>query len=336
MLLVLAGDRGYGADLRTKRVARPPGRLALQNARSGADQDRTTACGMNLDPTVTATEPRIERPGEMTPAPPGVGRRRRFALHWELFGCALAGHALVGTDVAAEAEGDDRLVRPGPEGSRWHRCLRCDAWVSIPVPQAPARDAFPAADEIELPLRGRALRDRYVLRLIACERLLHVAVFSIVGVVILVVAANRETLDEDFQLIVRDLRGGHGSIDGTGFVADIGRFITFSDSSLYLLAAAAFGYALLEAVEAVGLWLGKRWAEYLTFAATIVFVPFEILDLTRRVTVLSVLTLLINVAIVAYLLIAKRLFGLRGGHAAILAEHERDGGWDAVGRATPP
>ena len=43
-------------------------------------------------------------------------------------------------------------------------------------------------------------------------------------------------------------------------------------------------YSVLEGVEAVGLWLGKRWAEYLTFVSTIVLVPYEIHELTKSVT----------------------------------------------------
>jgi hypothetical protein len=42
------------------------------------------------------------------------------------------------------------------------------------------------------------------------------------------------------------------------------------------------------------------------------------------------------VAVVVYLLLAKRLFGLRGGAEADRVERERDGGWPAVQRATPP
>jgi hypothetical protein len=48
-----------------------------------------------------------------------------------------------------------------------------------------------------------------------------------------------------------------------------------------------------------------------------------------------VLALVINIAIVAYLLIAKRLFGLRGGGRAEQAEHAADTGWAPIERATP-
>ena len=49
-------------------------------------------------------------------------------------------------------------------------------------------------------------------------------------------------------------------------------------------------YAALEGIEAVGLWLGKRWAEYLTFIATIVFIPYEIDELTKGVSALKLVT----------------------------------------------
>jgi len=45
--------------------------------------------------------------------------------------------------------------------------------------------------------------------------------------------------------------------------------------------------------------------------------------------------LIINLAVVIYLLLAKRLFGLRGGHRAERARRERSSGWGAIERATP-
>ena len=57
--------------------------------------------------------------------------------------------------------------------------------------------------------------------------------------------------------------------------------------------------------------------------ATSVFLPLEVYELSEKVTVLRVGALLLNLAAVAYLLLSKRLFGLRGGHRAYLAEqHE--------------
>ena len=102
-----------------------------------------------------------------------------------------------------------------------------------------------------------------------------------------------------------------------------------------MLGIAVAAYASLEGVEAVGLWTGQRWAEYLTFIATVVFVPYEIYELTKSITALKLVTLIVNVAIVLYLIIAKRLFGVRGGGKAERAEYQRDTGWGAIERATP-
>jgi uncharacterized membrane protein (DUF2068 family) len=85
----------------------------------------------------------------------------------------------------------------------------------------------------------------------------------------------------------------------------------------------------------VGLWFNKRWAEYLTLIATTILVPFEVYELVLGASVFKVITLVINVAIVVYLLLAKRLFGLRGGHRAEIEQRREFGGWSAIERATP-
>jgi hypothetical protein len=51
--------------------------------------------------------------------------------------------------------------------------------------------------------------------------------------------------------------------------------------------------------------------------------------------VLKVVALIVNLAILAYLLFAKRLFGLRGGTAADEALRERDMGWTALAANAP-
>src|SRR5713101_5752703 len=78
-----------------------------------------------------------------------------------------------------------------------------------------------------------------------------------------------------------------------------------SPRRLEIAAAAAAGYAALFAVEGVGLWLRKVWAEYLTIVATASFVPFEIYELTRRFTPIRLGALVVNLAIVAYLVVRR-------------------------------
>jgi uncharacterized membrane protein (DUF2068 family) len=129
--------------------------------------------------------------------------------------------------------------------------------------------------------------------------------------------------------------GGPVASSNHGVVHDLRSLFAISITSLYLVGVAIAGYAVLEGVEAVGLWLGRRWAEYLTFVATIVFVPYEIYELAKSVTALKVVALVLNLAIAVYLLLAKRLFGLRGGGKAERAEYDADVGWTAIERATP-
>jgi uncharacterized membrane protein (DUF2068 family) len=223
-------------------------------------------------------------------------------------------------------------------GLRWYRCLRCDSWVALSPPRDPAAQYPPRREEVMLPLRGRPLRDRYVLRLIALDRVLHFLVLAILAVALILFAHDRAMLNADFTRIVKDLQGGLGGpVNNSkhGIVYDLRRLFTISTTNLYLVAAGVAAYAVLEGTEAVGLWLGRRWAEYLTFVATVVFVPLEIRELTRGVSWLKVLALVINLLIVIYLLFAKRLLGLRGGGKAERAERERDTGWAAIERATP-
>lgn len=269
-------------------------------------------------------------------SPPGADlhRRHRLAVRWELVGCALKSHVLVGTDAATIRSEDDALVRVTGE-QRWHRCLRCDAWVCLPTPTEPRRDHIPPAMHIELPLRGKPLRDRWVLRLIAAERVLHVILFLGAAIAILLFAQNRQLLEADFRAVTEELTK-RASTPGHGLLAEVAKLFTFSSRSLYTVVGIAVAYAALESVEAVGLWFARRWAEYLTLVATVLLLPIEIFALLDRVTVLKLLLFAINVAVALYLLWAKRLFGIRGGGRTEAAERDRDRGWAPVDRATPP
>jgi uncharacterized membrane protein (DUF2068 family) len=181
------------------------------------------------------------------------------------------------------------------------------------------------------------LRDRYVLRLIAFDRFTHVFVLTILAVVLFTFAGHTGTLHRDYNDIMNDLSGGDpGASQARGILGVFGRAFKYTPSHLYKLGIVITAYAALEATEMVGLWFAKRWAEYLTFIATTLLVPYEIYELTKGVTAFKMIAFLINVAVVVYLLLAKRLFGLRGGHAAELARRESLGGWTAIERATLP
>jgi uncharacterized membrane protein (DUF2068 family) len=272
-------------------------------------------------------------------AAPGTEKPRRFRpkLRYELIGCGLHGHEILGTDAAALRPEDELFARQSG-GLRWYRCMRCDSWLALTPPDHPTRKYPPSREEITLPLRGKPLRDRYVLRVIAVERMVHFLVLGGLAAVVFLFAGDRAMLSQDFTSILKDLQGGLGgpvASSNHGIVHDLRSLFAISITSLYLVGVAIAGYAVLEGVEAVGLWLGRRWAEYLTFVATIVFVPYEIYELTKSITALKVVALVLNLAVAVYLLLAKRLFGLRGGGKAERAEYDADVGWTAIERATP-
>ncbi len=81
-------------------------------------------------------------------------------------------------------------------------------------------------------------------------------------------------------------------------------------SNLPMVEALAFLYAGLFVVEGVGLWMARRWAEYLTIVATSSFVPFEVYELFRHATWTRSVALVINLLVVAYLVVkVKRRVG---------------------------
>ena len=59
-------------------------------------------------------------------------------------------------------------------------------------------------------------------------------------------------------------------------------------------------------VEGTGLVLRKRWAEWLTIVVTSSFVPFEAYELVHKPGVGKAVALVVNVAIVVYLIVRVR------------------------------
>jgi uncharacterized membrane protein (DUF2068 family) len=274
-----------------------------------------------------------------SPTLPGTTKPRRFVprFHYELLVCGLRGHALIGTDAAQLRAEDATVARQGADGTRWHRCLRCDSWLPLPAPEAPAREFPPDREDVEVPPRGRALRDKVVLRVIALDRAIHFAVLVIVAAAVFLFAANQASLRAPAYRVLEDLQSGLGGNPSHehGLLFDVRKLFSVDNGTLTKIGIAALAYAVLEGAEAVGLWFQRRWAEYLTFIATGVLLIPEIYELANRLSPLKIVTFVLNLAVVVYLLLAKRLFGLRGGGKAEDAERERDSGWPAVDRATP-
>jgi len=68
------------------------------------------------------------------------------------------------------------------------------------------------------------------------------------------------------------------------------------------ISLATFGYSALALTEGIGLMLEKVWAEYLTLILTISFLPWELYELVRRPDWFRLGLLLINLAVLGYIL----------------------------------
>jgi uncharacterized membrane protein (DUF2068 family) len=77
---------------------------------------------------------------------------------------------------------------------------------------------------------------------------------------------------------------------------------TLDESQLTVVAIVALSYGALFGVEGVGLWMKKRWAEFLTIIATASFLPIEVYELIRRATWQCGATLAVNLFVVGYLI----------------------------------
>jgi len=61
-------------------------------------------------------------------------------------------------------------------------------------------------------------------------------------------------------------------------------------------------YAGLFLVEGTGLWLQRRWGEWATVVITGLLIPLEVYEIFRHPNVLKIVVLVVNVAVVVYLI----------------------------------
>lgn len=239
-------------------------------------------------------------------------------MDFSLWTCAFRGHETYAPD---ETDLADRLHVATPAGESW-RCLRCGDF----VPGEPRRRG-PADDAPEVP-RGRLLRDRIIMRLLAAERVGRALVLILLGVGVLKLRSSQESWkaawDKELPLL-RQLADQVGwDPDHSKLVHWIDEAFSFSPATLAWVAVGIFAYAGIQILEGVGLWLVKRWGEYFAVIATSIFLPLEIYELTEKITFLRVAALLVNLAAIIWLLWSKRLFGLNGGATKYYAEHHTE------------
>ena len=144
---------------------------------------------------------------------------------------------------------------------------------------------------------SRAPEPRFgVLRLIA--------LYKIVKVLLLLLVAYGELRLRDASLVAKLLSWASARPYGLEHRV-VSRLVEWfsglSSSRAEALRLVTLGYAAVFAIEGVGLWLQKRWAEWLTVVITASLVPLETWEMFSRPTVGKLLILLGNVGIVGYL-----------------------------------
>jgi uncharacterized membrane protein (DUF2068 family) len=197
-------------------------------------------------------------------------------VEWSLLDCGRRGHV---TYAPAETDLRAQLSALTPEGQAW-RCLRCGTFVPGPAGGSGPAEAAPT------PLRGKEIRSAIVLRIFAVERFLRAIIFGALAWAVWEFGVSRASLEKAFDKDYPALRALFRQL----------------------------GYDVNH--EGIGLWLEKRWGEYFAMIVTSLGLPYEIYDLTDKITVTRIIFFLINLALVVYLVVTRRLFGVRGGKAA--------------------
>jgi uncharacterized membrane protein (DUF2068 family) len=231
-------------------------------------------------------------------------------VNWNLLICGLTHHV---SYAPAEPEVRARLRTAAPSGEAW-QCLRCATFV--PGPPAGSGPAA-AAPRVR---RDDELRSALILRIFAVERFVRAIIFGFIAYGIWRFKYSRTTIQREFNREYPEVRSllhelGY-NVNGSGLVGLIRHTFTLDQRTLTWLAIGAAAYTVVEILEGIALWGLKRWGEYFAMVATCAGIPYEIYELVAKVTALRMTAFLINVALVVYLVLSKRLFGARGGKKA--------------------
>src|SRR5215472_1518233 len=250
-------------------------------------------------------------------------RARLPDMDWSLLGCGASGHVTFAPDEPALRE---RLSTTAREGPAW-RCLRCGTFViGEPTASGPAE----GAPQVR---RADQVRSALILRIFAVERFLRALVFAALAIAVWRFAVSRLSLEQAYNEALSPLkallRDFGFSVQHSRLLGLLHEAFTANSRTLGYIAIGLAAYAVIEVIEGVGLWLVKRWGEYFAMIVTSLGLPYEIYDLSNKVTVLRVVAFVINLGLVLYLVLTKRLFGVRGGKEAYEAHLRSESIMDA-------
>jgi uncharacterized membrane protein (DUF2068 family) len=136
-----------------------------------------------------------------------------------------------------------------------------------------------------------------MLRLIAVFKLLKASLLIVVGAGILRLIHNDLATELDHWIARLGLDPGNRYVDHLLSKAD-----SISPHQVRDLGLGSLVYAALFMTEGIGLWLLQRWAEWFTVVITASLLPIEVYEIHRHPTAVKILVLIVNVAVVVYLL----------------------------------
>lgn len=141
----------------------------------------------------------------------------------------------------------------------------------------------------------RSHRDHWIVA-IGIFKLLQAALFILLGLgAIRMLHRDLMQVTEHFILAMRFDPEGHF----VNLVMD--KVALIDPHRLKQISAAIFGIAGLDMIEGAGLVLEQVWAEYVTLVLTASFLPWEFFEILRRATWIRGGLILINIAVVIYL-----------------------------------
>lgn len=139
--------------------------------------------------------------------------------------------------------------------------------------------------------------DTTVIRLIAIFKLLKAITLIAIGVGALKLLHRDVFSTLEHWVVVSGIDPGNRWVE-----RGIEKASNLSHAKVRGLGIVSFIYAGLFLTEGIGLWLMKRWAEWFTIIITSSLVPVEIYELYRHPSATKILVLIINIAVVIYLL----------------------------------
>ncbi len=145
------------------------------------------------------------------------------------------------------------------------------------------------------------------------------------GILLLIVGFKLLTLlDRDVAQTFADFINRH-SIDPENTIihAIAEKLAGVNNNNLIAMSVGSFGYSALQLTEGIGLWMEKRWAEFLTVIATSLLIPVEIYEIYEKFTWVRVAILIVNLFVIWYL--ATRLKDEKKeeiNHETTRSEHE--------------